>query len=47
MAKIILLVIQFIIIAFLLCPLPSIQAQTQYGVPVQVEVPVVPMPFKA
>ncbi len=47
MVKILLLVINCIIIASILCPLPSIQAQTQFGVPVQVEVPIIPMPFKA
>lgn len=46
-AKIFLLVIQYIVIVFFLCPLPSLQAQTQFGVPVQVEVPIAPIPFKA
>lgn len=45
--KILLLVVHCSIIWSILCPLSLIQAQTQYGVPVQVEVPVNPMPFKA
>jgi hypothetical protein len=40
-------VLPSILIAFLLSPASSILAQTRYGVPIQVEVPVAPIPFKA
>ncbi len=44
---ILLRVIPSIVVVSFLCPLHLIQAQTDFGVPVQVEVPAAPIPFKA